>query len=74
MHAEYIHGRIGSAGFSFINWIVKMAENLGHENVRDILGVVLPIQLEINGKNFKCLVWGKYLKYLSDRKYTIESQ
>lgn len=51
-----------------------MAENLGHENVRDILGVVLPIQLEINGKNFKCLVWGKYLKYLSDRKYKIESQ
>lgn len=72
MQADYIHGRIGSAGFSFISGIVKMAENLVHENVRDILGVVLTIQLEIKGKNF--LVRGKDLKYLSDSKYTIELQ
>lgn len=50
LQADHIHGRIGSAGFSFISGIVKMAENPVHANVRDISGVVLPVQLEINRK------------------------
>ncbi|XP_062572701.1 uncharacterized protein LOC134234651 [Saccostrea cucullata] len=45
---------------------LKMAENTVHANVRDISDVVLPLQLEIKGKNFKFLVRGKDLKYLSD--------